>query len=346
MGVIRCDALSKKGSGTALAAVVEPYEKGRLEAMEAYGVPGFATLAELLASGVAFEGVWICTRTDTHAPLILEAAAAGKHCAVEKPVAETIAATEQAYQACAAARVQLMCAFQRRADPAYLAAAAHVHAGALGEVASMHFVFRDHPTPPLDFLAAAGGCLFADLLVHDADYARFLTNDEVVSVAAHGASFAPLLKAKGLFDVATVVLVFAKGAVATVELSRFSAYGYDQRAEAFGANGCKVSVDNPPAAPWSAAGLQGARGQPAGTSAAPASGFAAAPGQLPHSFPERFGLAFEEEARRFGCVVRGEAAPAVCARDAVACVAIADAARQSAAAGGAPVPVAETGAAP
>ena len=40
--------------------------------MEAYGVPGFATFAELLASGVAFEGVWICTRTDTHVPLILE----------------------------------------------------------------------------------------------------------------------------------------------------------------------------------------------------------------------------------------------------------------------------------
>jgi dihydrodipicolinate reductase len=31
MGVIRCEALGKKGSGTALAAVVEPYEKGRLE---------------------------------------------------------------------------------------------------------------------------------------------------------------------------------------------------------------------------------------------------------------------------------------------------------------------------
>jgi len=28
---------------------------------------------------------------------------------------------------------------------------------------------------------------------------------------------------------------------------------------------------------------------------------------LPHSFPQRFGLAFEEEARRFGCVVKAHA---------------------------------------
>jgi dihydrodipicolinate reductase len=31
MGVIRSEALNKKGSGTVLAAVVEPFEKGRLE---------------------------------------------------------------------------------------------------------------------------------------------------------------------------------------------------------------------------------------------------------------------------------------------------------------------------
>jgi len=47
-------------------------------------------------------------------------------------------------------------------------------------------------------------CIFADLLVHDADYARFLTQDEVVSVTAHGASFSPELKANNLFDFATV----------------------------------------------------------------------------------------------------------------------------------------------
>lgn len=31
MGVIRSEALNKKGSGTVLAAIVEPFEKGRLE---------------------------------------------------------------------------------------------------------------------------------------------------------------------------------------------------------------------------------------------------------------------------------------------------------------------------
>ena len=61
--------------------------------------------------------------------------------------------------------------------------------------------------------------------VHDADYARFLARDEVVSVSAHGASFSLELKAAGIFDFATAVLRFRKGTVATVDLSRHSAYG-------------------------------------------------------------------------------------------------------------------------
>ena len=39
------------------------------------------------------------------------------------------------------------------------------------------------------------------------------------------------------------MLKFAKGTIATLELSRHSSYVYDQRAEAFGANGCKVRIE-------------------------------------------------------------------------------------------------------
>jgi hypothetical protein len=77
------------------------------QAMEAYGVPGFATLAELLASDVVFEGVWICTRTDTHVPIILEVCPAGMPCV---HVRACIHCTQASIRANALAFIFLSCA--------------------------------------------------------------------------------------------------------------------------------------------------------------------------------------------------------------------------------------------
>jgi predicted dehydrogenase len=37
-------------------------------------------------------------------------------------------------------------------------------------------VFRDHPVPPVEFLRM-GGCIFHDLVVHDADFACHLLGE-------------------------------------------------------------------------------------------------------------------------------------------------------------------------
>ena len=225
------------------------------------------------------------------------AAQHGKHVAVEKPVAGTILEIHEAYDACEANGVELFCSFQRRADAAYSAVARYVHDGFIGQVASVHCTFRDHPTPATEFLAAPGGCIFSDLLVHDADFVRWLLDSDpcgsdIVSVSAHGATFSRNLeeaKKEGTFDFATVLLVFRSGCVATFDLSRHSAYGYDQRVEVFGSNGCRVAVTNPPSASWESSGATEA---------------SAMMPPLMHSFPERFAAAFDEEAMVFGSIVR------------------------------------------
>jgi len=60
----------------------------------------------------------------------------------------------------------------------------------------------------------------------------------------------------------------------------------------------QVAVDNPPGVSWSCAGSVAMTN---GSSSPASSGVVSS--ALPYSFPQRFGLAFEEEARRFGGVV-------------------------------------------
>src|SRR3989304_309139 len=57
--------------------------------------------------------------TDPHAPLIREAARAGKHVFCEKPIALDLASADAALAEAARQDVKLQVGFQRRFDPAY-----------------------------------------------------------------------------------------------------------------------------------------------------------------------------------------------------------------------------------
>ena len=244
MGRIRCEAITSKGSKTKLAAVVDADAKALAELSRRYNVPGFLTLQEMLESntGAALEAVWCCVRTDAHAKALQVAIAAGKHCAVEKPVAETEKEIREVYEAAERARVKLFCSFQRRADPLYARAAAQLRGKSLASIHTVSFripvhvlnvphlptstplnqVFRDHPTPDTNFLAAAGGCIFSDLLVHDVDYVRYVTGDEIARVVATSTTFSPLLRRAGVADFASALLTTNKGTQVLMELSRHS----------------------------------------------------------------------------------------------------------------------------
>lgn len=105
-----------------------------------------------------------------------------------------------------------------------------VRAGEIGEPRGIHAVFRDHPLPTLEFLKL-GGCIFHDLVVHDADFVMHLLGETPERVYAKGSAFHPHLIKIKVLDNALCVLEFPSGVVATIELSRSSPYGYDQRIE-------------------------------------------------------------------------------------------------------------------
>lgn len=223
-----------KVQGLELLAVADALPEAASRFADQLGVP--ATTYDAVLADPDVDAVLLTTPTPTHAALIEQAAAAGKHIFVEKPVAATLEDAERVVQAVAKAGVQCQVGFQRRYDPAYREAKRAVDAGELGQLAAFRGVSRDPEPPPLAFLKTSGG-LMVDLGVHDLDTMRFLVG-EVAEVQAVGSVQRTLeLAAYDLFDAAVATVRFENGALGTLELGLHTAYGYDIRAEVLGERG-------------------------------------------------------------------------------------------------------------
>lgn len=124
----------------------------------------------------AVELVSICTHTDSHVDLAIEALAAGKHVLVEKPVATHSADVERLAQAAASATTLCMPAHCMRFWPGWDWLRDKIQSKEFGAVRSA--VFRRLASPPnwsADFYSNSertGGALI-DLHIHDADFIRW-----------------------------------------------------------------------------------------------------------------------------------------------------------------------------
>lgn len=189
------------------------------------------------------QAVAICSATDTHARLIVEAAQAGKHIFCEKPIDYDLQKIDAALAAAEGAGVKLMIGFNRRFDPNFRKVRELVSAGKVGDVHLLRITSRDPAPPPVEYVRVSGG-MFLDMTIHDFDMACYLTGSEVVEVfAAGGVLIDPAIGAAGDIDTALVTLKFANGAMGAIDNSRKAVYGYDQRVEVFGSAGM-VSVSN------------------------------------------------------------------------------------------------------
>lgn len=83
--------------------------------------------------------------------------------------------------------------------------------------------------------------MFHDCLVHDFDMACWVLGDLPCRVQATASALIPEVKEIDDFDTIAFLLTFPSGTVAIGDNSRYSAYGYDQRLEVFGAKGIENS---------------------------------------------------------------------------------------------------------
>ena len=198
-----------------------------------------------LADG-SIGAVLIASSTDTHADLILRAAAAGKAIFCEKPVDLTLARAKACALAVTEAKVICMIGFQRRFDPTFEALKVRLAAGEIGEPEMLVVTSRDPGAPPVSYLKSSGG-IFKDMLIHDFDIFRWILEDEAVSISATGSCLSdPAIAEAGDIDSAVVTIRTRRGRLCQINTSRRAAYGYDQRFEVLGSKGMLQAGNHKP----------------------------------------------------------------------------------------------------
>ena len=195
-----------------------------------------ATMQEALADP-AVDAVLIASPTDTHADLIEAAARAGKAIFCEKPIDLDLARVDQAAATVKQAGVPILIAFNRRFDPTLGGLGEAVGRGEVGAVETVIITSRDPAPPPIDYITGSGG-LFLDMMIHDFDMAHWILGEVPDEVFARGSNLVdPEIGKAGDVDTAVVTLTTKSGKLCQISNSRRAVYGYDQRIEAFGADG-------------------------------------------------------------------------------------------------------------
>ncbi len=227
--------------GARVAAVADVMLDSAREAAHQFGIADVSRDPRQVIENRDIDAVLICSSTNTHADLIVAAAAAGKHIFCEKPISLDLRETDRALAAVREAGVKLQMGFNRRFDPNHARLERRIREGQIGDIHSLRIASRDPAPPPMEYVKVSGG-IFADMTIHDFDMARFLLAEEPEEVYAVGSVLIDRAIGEiGDYDSAMVVLRFASGAVVTIDNSRKAVYGYDQRIEAFGSKGMAIS---------------------------------------------------------------------------------------------------------
>lgn len=275
------------------------------------GIPVAVADEQALLHDPEIEAVIIALPSELHVEAIRHAAEAGKHVFCEKPVAFEPGSIQQALTAVKRAGVELQVGFNRRFDPSLKKLQQAIRDGVVGDLQSLRVVNRDPQAPDIEFVRRSGG-LFFDFTIHDLDTVRFLGGSEIEEIYAAGATLVDEeIGLAGDIDTALVVLRLANGALCSIDNSRETGYGYDQRFEAFGSKG-NLAADNLRPTSVATSSVDGV--------------FVDKPWS---SFIERYREAFIAELRDFVQCVRQGRPVAVSGEDALAAVRAACAAKMS-----------------
>ena len=243
IGRMHAEHIAFRVPNALLVAVVDLKVDLAHECAVACGIDDYGTSVDAILSRQDVDAVAICTASTTHTDIIIAAAAAGKHIFCEKPIDLTLNRIDSALKAVKDAGVMLQVGFQKRFDPSYRRVRRAIDSGEIGTPHSVHIASRDPAPPPIEFLRTSGG-LFLDMTIHDFDMSCYLMGHDVDTVyAAAAVRVDPAIGEIGDVDTATVVLQYHDGTLLTIENSRLSAFGYDQRVEVFGSKG-SIRVDH------------------------------------------------------------------------------------------------------
>ena len=174
---------------------------------------------------VSLQAVSVCLPHALHAAATIEAAEAGKHVLVEKPIAATLEEADRMIAAARTAAIVLMVAETVRFDPLLQRAVQLVHQGAIGDPTLLQISREAYLRASilnerrwfLDGQAAAGGIMMSGG-IHDFDIARMFLGEPSSLYAARVRQ--RFLEMEG-DDTSVAIVRFADGVTATLVESFF-----------------------------------------------------------------------------------------------------------------------------
>lgn len=246
IGKVHMQSITYNVPTAKVLGITDVFKDGLQELADKYGIEKvYADYKEMLADK-DIDAVLVCSSTDTHADISIEAAKAGKHVFCEKPVDLTPEKVQAVIDAVAKAGVKLQVGFNRRFDHNFAHVRSLINEGKVGNLELIKITSRDPEPPPAEYAAVSGG-MFLDMTIHDFDMARFLAGSDVTEVYASATCLVdPAIGEAGDVDTAIINLKFENGALGVIDNSRRAAYGYDQRIEVFGSKGAAMAANDTP----------------------------------------------------------------------------------------------------
>lgn len=247
IGRVHSESITKYVKGAEIKAISDVRVTEELkEWAKGMGIPNVYEDYKLILQDPEIDAVLVCSSTNTHAPISIEAAQAGKHIFCEKPIDADVGRIQQVLAEVEKAGVKFQVGFNRRFDHNFKAIKDAVVNGDIGEPHVIRVTSRDPDAPPIEYVKVSGG-MFFDMTIHDFDMVRYLSGSEVTEVyAAGGVLVNPEIGKAGDIDTAVITLKLENGAIAVIDNSRKAVYGYDQRAEVFGSKGAIQTANDTP----------------------------------------------------------------------------------------------------
>jgi predicted dehydrogenase len=223
-------ASAKAAAGAEHATIARVFDtRGDLaqDLAATYGGQAAGSVEELLADP-AVEAIYICTPHFLHRDLAVQAASAGKHVLIEKPMGVSPDDAQAIVDACRRNGVACGVPFIVRYAPAYSEAHRLVQAGKIGDVTGFRLTYRgDKPASywnggysgrsASDWRQQrrmAGGGVMLMNTIHDLDAALWITGVEVEQVQGVVANMSSPGEVE---DVAQAIFTCAGGALASLE---------------------------------------------------------------------------------------------------------------------------------
>ena len=189
------------------------------------------------------DAVVVCSPTPTHYDIIKKCAANNKHVFCEKPISFYENEIQEIMQIMNDQKIFIQVGLNRRFDQDFVLAKEKVDAGMVGDIQTIHITNHDASIPSFKFLKSSGGMLF-DLCIHDFDMLNFITGSQIKEIYVNGDVFIePKLKDVGDIDNVLITIELENGVLCSIDSSRQTHYGYDQRIEIFGSKGL-LAVEN------------------------------------------------------------------------------------------------------